>query len=135
MVGHGRSSAGSYLADPTSPIPSHCVYVFSPATFVCDMAQLAFDTLAFNVKNTLSKITTKSGTNAKKLIQNFQPILNTSLDPSPFLSLFPYTTEIDLLTSKSTERAWVRPCYTQKYTLSILQMRPSKMNVNSYKTV
>ena len=24
MVGHGRSSAGSYLADPTSPIPSHC---------------------------------------------------------------------------------------------------------------
>ena len=25
MVGHGGSSAGSYLADPTSPIPSHCV--------------------------------------------------------------------------------------------------------------
>ena len=24
MVGHGGSSAGSYLADPTSPIPSHC---------------------------------------------------------------------------------------------------------------
>ena len=23
MVGHGRSSASSYLADPTSPIPSH----------------------------------------------------------------------------------------------------------------
>ena len=23
MVGHGISSAGSYLADPTSPIPSH----------------------------------------------------------------------------------------------------------------
>ena len=23
MVGHGGSSAGSYLADPTSPIPSH----------------------------------------------------------------------------------------------------------------
>ena len=25
MLGHGGSSAGSYLADPTSPIPSHCV--------------------------------------------------------------------------------------------------------------
>ena len=24
MVGHGESSAGSCLADPTSPIPSHC---------------------------------------------------------------------------------------------------------------
>ena len=24
MLGHGGSSAGSYLADPTSPIPSHC---------------------------------------------------------------------------------------------------------------
>ena len=23
MLGHGGSSAGSYLADPTSPIPSH----------------------------------------------------------------------------------------------------------------
>ena len=27
MVGHGGSSAGSYLADPTSPIPSHCVSI------------------------------------------------------------------------------------------------------------
>ena len=24
MLGHGGRSAGSYLADPTSPIPSHC---------------------------------------------------------------------------------------------------------------
>ena len=27
MVGHGGSCAGSYLADPTSPIPSHCVSI------------------------------------------------------------------------------------------------------------
>ena len=27
MVGHGVSSAGSYLADPTSPIPSHCAVI------------------------------------------------------------------------------------------------------------
>ena len=25
MVGHGGSSAGSYLGDPTSPMPSHCL--------------------------------------------------------------------------------------------------------------
>ena len=27
MVGHGGSSADSYLADPTSPIPSHCTVI------------------------------------------------------------------------------------------------------------
>ena len=27
MVGHGASSASSYLTDPTSPIPSHCAVV------------------------------------------------------------------------------------------------------------
>ena len=32
MVGHGESSAGSYLADPTSPIPSHCASVVMTST-------------------------------------------------------------------------------------------------------
>ena len=27
MIGHGGSSASSYLADPTSPIPSHCASI------------------------------------------------------------------------------------------------------------
>ena len=27
MLGHGGSSAGLYLADPTSPIPSHCAVI------------------------------------------------------------------------------------------------------------
>ena len=27
MVGHGGSSAGSNLADPTSPIPAHCASI------------------------------------------------------------------------------------------------------------
>ena len=27
MLGHGGSSAGSYLADPTFPIPSHCAVI------------------------------------------------------------------------------------------------------------
>ena len=32
MVGHGGSSAGSYLADPTSPILSHCASVVVTST-------------------------------------------------------------------------------------------------------
>ena len=32
MLRHGRSSAGSYLADPTSPIPSHCASIVVTST-------------------------------------------------------------------------------------------------------
>ena len=32
MVGHGGSSTGSYLADPTSPIPSHCASIVATST-------------------------------------------------------------------------------------------------------
>ena len=32
MVGHGGSSAGSYFADPTSPIPSHCTSIVVTST-------------------------------------------------------------------------------------------------------
>ena len=32
MVGHGGSSAGSYLADPTSPFPSHCASIVVTST-------------------------------------------------------------------------------------------------------
>ena len=32
MVGHGGSSASSYLADPTSPIPSHCASIVVTST-------------------------------------------------------------------------------------------------------
>ena len=32
MVGHGGSSSGSYLADPTSPIPSHCASIVTTST-------------------------------------------------------------------------------------------------------
>ena len=32
MVGHGGSSAGSYLADRTSPIPSHCASIAMTST-------------------------------------------------------------------------------------------------------
>ena len=32
MVGHGRSSARSYLANPASPIPSHCASIVLTST-------------------------------------------------------------------------------------------------------
>ena len=32
MVGHGGSSAGSYLADPTSPTPSHFASIVVTST-------------------------------------------------------------------------------------------------------
>ena len=32
MDGHGGSSAGSYLTDPTSPIPSHCASIVVTST-------------------------------------------------------------------------------------------------------
>ena len=32
MVGHGGNSAGSYLDDPTSPIPSHCASIVTTNT-------------------------------------------------------------------------------------------------------
>ena len=32
MVGHGGSSAGLYLANPTSPIPSHFASIVSTST-------------------------------------------------------------------------------------------------------
>ena len=32
MVGHGGSSVGSYLTDPTSPISSHCASIVATST-------------------------------------------------------------------------------------------------------
>ena len=40
MVGHGGSSAGSYLAEPTSPIPSHCASIVVTSTVRVKNCQL-----------------------------------------------------------------------------------------------
>ena len=40
MVGYGGSSAGSYLADPTSPIPSHCAQIVATSTLRVKVIQL-----------------------------------------------------------------------------------------------
>ena len=44
MVGHGGSSAGSYLADPTSPIPSHCASIAATSTLRVKLAFWGFRT-------------------------------------------------------------------------------------------
>ena len=41
MVGHGGSSAGSYLADPTSPIPSHCAPIVVTSTVIVYINSMA----------------------------------------------------------------------------------------------
>ena len=40
MVGHRGSSAGSYLADPTSPTPSHCASIVVTSTVRVNMGCL-----------------------------------------------------------------------------------------------
>ena len=42
MVGHGGCSAGSYLADPTSLIPSHCASVVATSTLRVSRCTLGF---------------------------------------------------------------------------------------------
>ena len=39
MVGHGGSSASLYLADPTSPIPSHCASIVTTSTVRVNLAR------------------------------------------------------------------------------------------------
>ena len=41
MVGHGGSSAGSYLASPTSPIPSHCASIVTTSTLRVKISYLS----------------------------------------------------------------------------------------------
>ena len=42
MVGHVGSSVGSYLADPTSPIPSHCASIVVTSTLRVNMLNILF---------------------------------------------------------------------------------------------
>ena len=40
MVGHGGCSVGSYIADPTSPIPSHCASIAVTSTLRVNYVEL-----------------------------------------------------------------------------------------------
>ena len=52
MVGHGGSSADSYLADPTSSIPSHCTPIVVTSTF----NQLILSLLVFSLVDVTPKV-------------------------------------------------------------------------------
>ena len=62
MVGHGGSSAGSYLTDPISPIPSHCASIVAASTLrvnftlICHVKELVVLTIGiFKVPTASSK--------------------------------------------------------------------------------
>ena len=71
MVEHGGSSAGSYLADPTSPIPSHCASIVATSTvrvnnivFVSDRTWYTHrwegrETLVFGVRSLVRSTATR----------------------------------------------------------------------------
>ena len=53
MVGHGGISASSYLANPTSPIPSHCASVVATSTLRFNITQTQpFSLHVFNDRHT-----------------------------------------------------------------------------------
>ena len=57
MVGHGGNSAGSYLADPTSPIPSHCaVIILFKSVTVHQLSWLALKELKCGIHSLLIPI-------------------------------------------------------------------------------
>ena len=55
----GGSSAGSYLADPTSPIPSHCASI------------VVTSTVRVNTENEVTLSNTKLKLNSRNSIQEF----------------------------------------------------------------
>ena len=54
MVRHGGSSAGSYFADPTSPIPSHCASIVATSTFRVNVMLVVPSVLHCSHSNSIS---------------------------------------------------------------------------------
>ena len=74
MVGHGGSSDGSYLADPTSPIPSHCTSIVATST-----VRVNFGTL----------ICSQWERGGGEVLVRYEPAL---LPPCPTIRVISYTT-------------------------------------------
>ena len=70
MVGHGGSSAGSYLADPTSPIPSHCASIVATSTV---RVNLCANILNYILKNTYDRTLNIEGLGRAKCCINPSP--------------------------------------------------------------
>ena len=70
MVRYGRSSAGSYLADPTSPIPSHCASIATSTLIVKQALPL------FQVAVTQHNDYEQSSSSPYNAIDPFDPVVN-----------------------------------------------------------
>ena len=53
MVGHGGSSAGSHLTDPTSPIPSHCASIVMTSTVRVNLLMVAIHVMRVSAKSSV----------------------------------------------------------------------------------
>ena len=66
MVGHGGSSAGSYFADPTSLIPSHCASIVVTSTLRVNWhmhhSELVVSSIAILLQDSLAALTQWSRT-------------------------------------------------------------------------
>ena len=60
MVGHGGSSAGSYLADPTSPIPSHCASIVATSTLRVNTVDVSEKICSYQHKGHTVKLKVKA---------------------------------------------------------------------------
>ena len=95
MVGHGGSSAGSYFADPTSPIPSHCaVIILFKSVAVHQLSWLALKELKNNFKWAFCDAQVNKRLSPTQItLSNLQPEAKRSksfsltFDPAAFYSL------------------------------------------------
>ena len=55
MVGYGGSSASSYLADPTFPIPSHCALIVATSTLRVNYYRSALPDTSMDITDLLFK--------------------------------------------------------------------------------
>ena len=77
MVGHGGSSAGLYLANPTSPISSHCASIVTTSTLRTNLYVLQnLEDLDTRRVTTVQNLINSSAT----IERNVLPILSTCID-------------------------------------------------------
>ena len=88
MVGHGGSSAGSYLADPTSSIPSHCASIVATSTLRVNNLHLITQQIESmnkeQMRETMRKYELKSPSTGNELSDpmEFNLMFSTSIGPS-----------------------------------------------------
>ena len=80
MVGHGGSSAGSYLADPTSPIPSHCASIVATSTLRVNMFVEQSDKWSNPVLNYYLQVQVQMPVKKLCLFESFPNHQQTTLD-------------------------------------------------------